>query len=189
VARRPQAVLALAAVVTLAAAGCGSDGPATVSGGPASAPPPTASSAVPTTATPRPATATETPTQAAPAPTTTATAPTATTGVPSGGGESQPGGAGDEEPARTPAAFRVGAAAITPRKVTVAAFLAVDVALTAQGQSRTIVLDAPGGGTFQVAAGGTRHVRLAGLKPGDYPLTSGGARATLHVVSGGAPGP
>jgi hypothetical protein len=144
-----------------------------VSQQPASAPPPaTATDAVPTTTTP---TATAT---------TPSTTPTATTGEPA------PAGAGDEEPIRTPAAFVIGPGGITPSRVTVAAFLAVDVSLTAKSGPHAVTIDAPGGSTVEVAAGGTRHVLLDGLKPGDYPITvDGDGSATLHVVSGGDPGP
>jgi len=79
---------------------------------------------------------------------------------------------------------------ISPATVTAAAFLAIDVSVTSQAGPQQVTIDAPGGTTFTVAGGGTRHVLLDGLKPGDYPITTAaGARATLHVVSGGAPGP
>lgn len=130
--------------------------------------------------------ATDVPATTTPTTTPTATAPST---VP-GSGESGPGGAGDEEPARTPAAFVVAAGQITPRTVTAAAFLAVDVSVTAHDHAQRVTIDAPGGRTFTVAAGGTRHVLLDGLEPGDYPITTAaGARATLHVVRGGDPGP
>jgi hypothetical protein len=110
--------------------------------------------------------------------------PTATTGEPGGAG------AGDEEPARTPAVFLIGPDGIQPTTVTAAAFLAIDVSLTSKTGPHKVTIDAPGGATVEVAAGGTRHVVLDGLKPGDYAITTDtGARATLHVVSGGAPGP
>jgi hypothetical protein len=45
-------------------------------------------------------------------------------------------------------------------------------------------------GTIDVAAGGTARRLLAGLRPGDYRVTSdAGGDAVLHVVAGGAPGP
>jgi hypothetical protein len=161
-------------VLTSSALGCGAtnDQSASVSEQPSSAPPATGSEAVPTTATPS-VTAT-----------TPSTTPTATTGEPGGAG------AGDEEPIRTPATFLIGPDGISPATVTVAAFLAIDVTLTSKTGPHKVTIDAPGGGTVDVAAGGTRHVLLGGLKPGDYPITTdAGARATLHVVSGGAPGP
>jgi hypothetical protein len=128
---------------------------------------------------------TATPTATATTPSTTpSTTPTATTGEPGGAG------AGDEEPARTPAVFLIGPDGIRPARVTAAAFLAIDVTLTSKTGPHKITIDAPGGETVDLAAGGTRHVLLAGLKPGDYPITTdAGARATLHVVPGGAPGP
>jgi hypothetical protein len=110
--------------------------------------------------------------------------------APAGGGEDQPGGAGDEEPVRTPAAFTVGAGGLRPRTVTVAAFLAVDVAITARDDAHRVTIAAPGGGPVDVPAGRTVHRRLGGLRPRDYALVADtGARATLHVVAGGAPGP
>jgi hypothetical protein len=122
-----------------------------------------------------------------PSTTPTATAPTATTGVPP---EDQEGGAGDEEPARVPAAFAVEAGRITPKTITVPAFLTVELRLTAKAAPAKVTLDAPGGETYDVAAGGTARVEVNGLKPGDYPVrVEDGGTATLHVVSGGAPGP
>jgi hypothetical protein len=186
--RRRVAAAVIAAVLAVAAGGCGDDGAATVAEQATSAPAAaTATAAVPTTTTP----ATATPTATTPA--TTGTAPTATTGVPPGGdgaGEDQPGGAGDEEPIRVPAAFRVQGATITPRQITVPAFLPVALAVTAVGDRRRVTVDAPGAGTLDVAAGGTARRMLDGLKPGDYPIVAeGGGRATLHVTPGGDAGP
>jgi hypothetical protein len=186
---RRGAMLLSLLVLSSSALGCGGKGggpttPDSVAQQPVSAPP-ASTTAAPKATTPT-ATATA-PTSTAPASTTTA--PTATTGVPTGG-ETQPGGAGDEQPARTPAAFTVDGATITPATITVAAFLAIDVAVTARHTAQRVELQAPGGGVIDVGAGGTAHRVLGGLKPGDYALTTAaGGRATLHVVSGGAPGP
>jgi hypothetical protein len=195
------AVAALALAGAAGAAGCGGDEPkrtataidqtqtqgAGEAAGPQSAPPTDPTPAAPAATTP--------------APTATATTPTATTGVPKGGGapdtggtpadsEQQPGGAGDEEGARVPAAFTLSGGAISPARITVPAFLAVEVALTAKDGAQQVTISAPGGGTVDVASGATARRSLAGLKPGDYTVaTAGGAKATLHVVSGGAPGP
>jgi hypothetical protein len=134
--------------------------------------------------------ATDVPTTTTPTATAPKTTPTATGPSTVPGGESGPGGAGDEEPARTPAMFVVTAGHLSPATVTAAAFLAIDVSVTTHDGPQRVTIDAPGGSTFTVAAGGTRHVLLDGLKPGDYPVTTtAGARATLHVVRGGAPGP
>jgi hypothetical protein len=186
---RRGAMLLSLLVLSSSALACGGKGggpttPESVAQQPVSAPPAS------TTAAPKagaPSATTTAPTSTAPAP--APTAPTATTGVPPAG-EAQPGGGGDEQPARTPAAFTVDGATITPATITVAAFLAIDVAVTARHTAQRVELQAPGGGVIDVSAGGTAHRLLGGLKPGDYALTTAaGGRATLHVVSGGAPGP
>jgi hypothetical protein len=145
-------------------------------------------------------------TTAAPTPTTTgtgtATAPTATTGVPTGGvdpsdnggapagGEQGEGGAGDEEAVRVPVTLTTTGAALSPTIVTIPAFLAIELRVTAKGGAEKLTIAAPGGGTLAVAAGQTATKRLAGLKPGDYVVTmASGGKSTLHVVNGGDPGP
>ncbi|QEC47518.1 hypothetical protein FSW04_07950 [Baekduia soli] len=183
---------AFVVLLSFSAWGCGGSGDgegSKVAAQPATAPPAT-STDIPTTATP-----TTTPATTPAATTPAATTPTATTGVPAPGtattttGEDQPGGAGDEEAIRTPAAFTVGGQGFTPARITVAAFLPVDVALTARAGGYRVTVDAPGGGTVDVAPGATTHVRLGGLKAGDYAITTTSGRATLHVVAGGDPGP
>jgi hypothetical protein len=126
------------------------------------------------------------------------TPPTATTGVPASGGtaapseeQAAPGGAGDEEAVRVPAAFSVTADGIVPAVVTVPAFLAVEVRLTAKdGRPHEVTVGTPGGDTVTVAAGGTAVLRVAGLQPGSYPLTADGGRVrgTLQVTRE-SPGP
>jgi hypothetical protein len=172
----------LVALLSASTLGCGgSDGGGTT----AQQLPSSAPTSVPTTATPTPAQTTPTAT----GPSTVGSAPSTSTPT-TGTGESGPGGAGDEEPARTPAAFTIGPGGIAPQTITVPAFLAVDVALTAEGGAQRVTIAAPGGQTVDVAPGGTRHVVLDGLKPGDYAVTTAtGARGTLHVVRGGDPGP
>jgi hypothetical protein len=186
---------ALVAIVALAAAGCGGDDTtsATVVQDPTTAPPP--KTAPPPDAT-VPTTTTVTPT------TSTSTNPTATTGVPPGGvkptttggapagGEQGEGGAGDEEGARVPVTLTADGGSLSPTVVTIPAFLAIELRVSAKGGTEKLTISAPGGGTLSVAAGQTATKRLAGLKPGDYPVkTDGGGKATLHVVSGGDPGP
>lgn len=173
-------------VAALAVAGCGDDGATVAQESTSAVPAATAPADVPTTTTP-PA--------AEPAPSTaesgtgTETVPTATTGAPTG--ESGEGGAGDEEAIRVPAAFRVAAdGTVTPRTITVPAFLPVELSITAVGEDRRVTIDAPGAGTFAVAAGGTARKRVAGLKAGEYDVTvAGGGRATLRVTPGGDAGP
>jgi hypothetical protein len=195
---RPTHPAALAAVVALAAAGCGSDETtsATVVQEPATAVAPATGpdATVPTTATTMPTT----PSTA----TSTSTNPTATTGLPPGGvkpddtggapagGEQGEGGGGDEEAARVPVTLTSTGAALSPTVVTIPAFLAIELRVTAKSGAERLTISAPGGGTLSVGAGQTATKRLAGLKPGDYPVTTaGGGKTTLHVVSGGDPGP
>jgi hypothetical protein len=171
-------MLLSALVLMSSAVGCGDngDGGSKASQQPQSSPPPAPATSPPATATTPPVTATTPP--------ATSTTPTATTGEPG------PAGAGDEEPIRVPAVFTIQGTAITPERVTVPAFLSVDVTLTAKGGAQRVTVAAPGGGAFDVAAGGTHHTKLSGLPPGDYAVTTAaGGRATLHVVRGGAPGP
>jgi hypothetical protein len=190
---------ALLVVAALAAAGCGSDDTtsatvvqdATTAVGPATEPDAT----VPTTTV-------VTPTTPGSTSTSTSTNPTATTGVPEGGvdpsstggapagGEQGEGGAGDEEATRVPVALTADGGALSPTTVTIPAFLAVELRVTAKGGAEKLTIATPGGGTLAVAAGQTASKRLAGLKPGDYVVTSAdGGKTTLRVVSGGDPGP
>jgi hypothetical protein len=185
------------AAVGLAVAGCGSDDTtsATVVQGPTTAVGPATGpdATVPTTTVVTPTTSTST---------STSTNPTATTGVPTGGvkptttggapagGEQGEGGAGDEEAVRVPVTLTADGGALSPTVVTIPAFLAVELRVSAKGGAEKLTISTPSGGTLSVAAGQTATKRLAGLKPGDYPVTTaGGGKATLHVVSGGDPGP
>lgn len=188
------ALAVLVAVAALAAAGCGDDETtsATVVQGPdATAPAP--DTTAPTTTTVTPTTSTST---------STSTNPTATTGVPPGGakpettggapagGEQGEGGAGDEEGARVPVTLTADGGSLSPTVVTIPAFLAVELRVSAKGGAEKLTIFTPGGGTLSVAAGKTATKRLTGLKPGDYPVTTaGGGKAMLRVVSGGDPGP
>ena len=195
---RSRSSYALAALVAVAltATGCGSDDTtsATVVQEPTTGPAPATGpdATVPTT--------TVTPTT--PTSTSTSTNPTATTGVPPGGvkptttggapagGEQGEGGAGDEEAVRVPVTLTTAGGTLSPTVVTIPAFLAIELRVSAKGGAEKLTISAPGGGTLSVAAGKTATKRLAGLKPGDYPVsTAGGGKATLHVVSGGNPGP
>jgi hypothetical protein len=58
--------------------------------------------------------------------------------------------------------------------------------VTAQGAAQRVTVAVPGAPTLDVAAGATGRRPLAGLKPGDYAVTTAsGGSAMLHVVSGG----
>lgn len=134
----------------------------------------------------------------APTATGTPTTPTATTGVPPAAAttgtdtvapEDRPGGAGDEEAVRVPAEIAVDGADATPKTITLPAFLPIELRITVKGGAQRAQLDAPGAGTIDLS-GGSATVRLDGLKPGTYTLTTdSGARATLTVTPGGEVGP
>ena len=125
--------------------------------------------------------------------------PTATTGVPPQGGsggttappESQPGGAGDEEAIRVPAAFAIRGPSLKPSVVAVPAFLTIELRLTSRdGRPHDVALNGAAGPvvTVNLAAGGTAVKRLEGLRRADYALVVDGERAgTLRV--GTQPGP
>jgi hypothetical protein len=200
---RRAALVALGAVVAVAVGGCGSDDTrsATVVQQPttAVAPPGSGDDTIPTTTSPSASTTSTSGSGGTEATTT----PTATTGLPVGGrttpddtggtsadSEQGQGGAGDEEATRVPAAFAATGTALSPTTITIPAFLAIDVMVTATDGAQRLTIAAPGGGAMDVAAGRTATKRLSGLKPGDYTITTArGGRATLHVVSGGDPGP
>ena len=104
--------------------------------------------------------------------------------------EDQPGGAGDEEPARSQALFTASGGRVTPRVVRVPSFIAVRVELRARdGGPYTLRI---GGQTLEAggalsSASGT----LDGLRPGDSYVgrLSGGASGTVRVSATAEPGP
>jgi hypothetical protein len=181
------AALALAAAAggVAACGGSGNDAATTAVQAPAR------TGAVPTTTTEQPGASVEQDE------TLTTPPPTATTGTPppeqpktTSTGESGQGGAGDEEAIRTPVALTARDGALSPTTVTIPAFLALTVTVTSSGPAETVTIDAPGGGTLSVPAGGRAAKSLTGLRPGDYPVTTrSGGKTVLHVVNGGDPGP
>jgi hypothetical protein len=104
--------------------------------------------------------------------------------------EDQPGGAGDEEPARSLALFTASGGRVTPRVVRVPSFIAVRVELRARdGGPYTLGI---GGQTLEAggalsSASGT----LDGLRPGDSYVgrLSGAASGTVRVSATAEPGP
>jgi hypothetical protein len=170
-----------AAAVALTLAACGND--ATTSAPPTAAAPPDPTASATATATPPTAAA-----PSAPTPPPDAPSPTAT---PTAGGENQPGGAGDEAEARVPVAVTVGPdGAVSPARVSVPAFLALELQVRNRtGGSITVSWNASEpAGTFDVGAGKVGSRRVAGVKAGSYPLAvRGGGSAT--VVAGADPGP
>lgn len=135
-------------------------------------------------------------TQTAPAPTATAVAPTGTTGPagtttteigPSAGEEEGPG---DSEAPRIPADFRVGAA-LEPSRITVPAFLTIELTATSSdGRAHTLRLQTPRGPvTLTVPAGGSASKDIEGLPEGEYLIAVDGQAGDSALVVGGEPGP
>ena len=104
--------------------------------------------------------------------------------------EDQPGGAGDEEPARSQALFTAAGGRVTPRVVRVPAFISVRVELRARDDDQYI-LEIEG---QRIEVGGplsSGSVSLDGLRPGDaYVGTlSGNASGRVRVEATAEPGP
>ena len=155
-------VLAVAGVL----AGCGDDEP-TVSSSPTPAPT---------------AAATETPT---PTPNATATATPTATEQPNP--EEQEGGAGDEEEARVPVQFTVRDGGIEPPQVSVPGFLALELVVVNR-TSQPVVARLEGEQPLTANPGETSRLRIAGRRPGRYPVDFGAAGQAL-LVTGVEPGP
>ena len=153
-------MLAVAGVL----AGCGDDEP-TVSSSPTPAPT---------------AVATETPT-----PTPTATASPTATEQPNP--EEQEGGAGDEDEARVPVRFTVLDGGVEPPQVGVPGFLALEL-IVANRTSQPVVARLEGEPPLTANPGETSRLRIAGRRPGRYPVDFGAAGQAL-LVTGVEPGP
>lgn len=182
-ARQIRAVLAAAVLGAVVLAGCGGDDDATSA----------ATSTAPATQT-GPVASTPDATQPPPAateplpPETTATQPPATTGPDTGGtgtSESPPPGRAEEEPVRVPATFVAGDGGLTPPRITVPPFLAVEVSVSSgDGKAHTVVVGTPRAQRFEVAAGGRGAVRLPGQRAGEYAIELDGREAGTLVVGG-----
>jgi len=114
------------------------------------------------------------------------TTPTATTET---APESQPGGAGDEEPARTLALFTARGGRITPRLVRVPAFISVQIELrSADGTDYALRF-----GDVTIRAGGqinSTSTTIDGLRPGEA-ITGvpQGAGNRVRISATAEPGP
>jgi hypothetical protein len=160
--------LALLAVAALAAAGCGGDDEkASDTTPPASAP--TAES------TPAPTATTEATDTGAQAPARTSP-------------EDQPGGAGDEEPARVEAALTGRDGKIGPRQVRVPPYIAVEVTLhSADGGDYSVTVK---GKRLSVGSGNpSGSLSLSGLRPNASYLVKASDGRTIKVVASAEPGP
>ena len=158
--------IAIAAAAALAGGGCGEDEEPSLGG-------------------PGDTTATETATTAAP----TATAPSATAPPETVSPEEQPGGAGDEEEARSPAFFTGKGGRITPRVVRVPPFLAIRVELrSVDGRHYGLRF-----GGRELRAGDRKprnSIQLDGLRPQKAIVgTPIGAGSRVRIVADAEPGP
>ena len=99
--------------------------------------------------------------------------------------EAQPGGAGDEEAISQRVGMTVGRdRALSPRRVKVSGFLAVDLAIrNRSGGDRLISITGPGlQRGVEIGPGLTVTTHLEGLRPGAYRIeVEEGGRATLIV--------
>jgi hypothetical protein len=103
--------------------------------------------------------------------------------------EDMPGGAGDEEPARTLALFTARGGRITPRVVRVPAFISVQVELrSADGATYALRF-----GDTTIKAGGDLHsvsTTIDGLRPGEAITgTPSGAGNRVRIEATAEPGP
>jgi hypothetical protein len=147
--------------VALVAAGCGSDGGSTSS---------------------TPSTNAE-PTVSVPAATATATAPAS----PPGTVESQPGGAGDEQPAVVPATFKINGNFVDPPDVSVPAFFTIRVTgQSGDGKAHTISFQ---GSSAKIPEGGKASFDVEGLRAGIYPVNIDGRPGAATITTGQDPGP
>jgi hypothetical protein len=171
-----RAVLVLAAAC-LVLAGCGGDDEETT----ADAPPPPAE----TERTDAETTETEAQTETDETETETETEATETSTSP----EDQPGGAGDEEPARSVARFTAENGRIRPRVIRVPAFISIRVELrSADGRDYGLTFD---GKTIRVSGAlASVSTTFAGLRPGQTLVGKPtGAGGTVRVEATAEPGP
>jgi hypothetical protein len=180
---RPGRRSALAGAVVallLALAGCGG-GDEEPAGTTEAQPPPTAEPAP--TETEETEAATEE-TEAEPEP-----EPDPTEAEPPASPEDQPGGAGDEEPARSLALFAGEGGRITPRVVRVPAFISIRVELSSEdGQEYGLTFE---GETIRVSSGlGSVSTTIDGLRPGESIVgTPAGAGNRVRIEATAEPGP
>ncbi len=162
---------ALALALALAVSGCGGDDEEP--------------SSTPTTTAPAQTMTTE----SEAAPTETEQEPPATESVPAESPEDEPGGAGDEEPARTLALFTAEDGRITPRVVRVPAFISIQVELrSADGEKYGMRF---GPTTISVGDGlGSVSTTIDGLRPGQAIVgTPTGPGNRVRIEATAEPGP
>jgi hypothetical protein len=171
-------VAAAAVLALLAVAGCGGDEEEPETAATTSTPTETQTTATEETVT-EPEVETATEVEVEPKPVEPETSP-----------EEQPGGAGDEEPARSQALFTAAGGRVTPRVVRIPSFIAVRVELRARDAGPyTLTI---GGQTIEVGdALNSMSVSLDGLRPGDAYVgrLGSGASGRVRVEATAEPGP
>lgn len=112
-------------------------------------------------------------------------------GASSGGAaaEDAPGGAGDEEPIRTEAAFAVQGGQVTPASVSVPPFFAVELSVSSKDSAAHQVKLVGTAIAFTLPAGERVVRRLEGLQPGMYALLVDGGAGAGSLVVGDQAGP
>jgi hypothetical protein len=103
--------------------------------------------------------------------------------------EDQPGGAGDEEPARSLALFTGENGRITPRTIRVPAFISIRVEVRSEdGREYGLTFD---GETIRVSGGlGSVSTTIDGLRPGEAVVgTPTGAGNRVRIEATAEPGP
>ena len=176
-ARRCFSLVALVAAVSLAALGCGGDDEDTQTGARTDTTP---------TETRSEETVAETETETEPE---TETTPGETETEPAPAPEEEPGGAGDEEPARSLAMFTGRGGQIVPRTIRVPAFISIRVELrSADGRDYGLRI---AGETLNVTGGlGSVSTTFDGLRPGQVLVgTPIGPGNRVRVEATAEPGP
>ena len=172
--------------VALAVGGCGGDDEERAATTEAQ-PPPTAEPA-PTATEEAEAQRTEAETEAAPTEAETEREP-AEPAEPPASPEDQPGGAGDEEPARSLALFTGENGRITPRTIRVPAFISIRVELRSEdGREYGLTF---AGETIRVSEGlGSVSTTIDGLRPGEAVVgTPAGPGNRVRIEATAEPGP
>jgi hypothetical protein len=186
---------ALLAALGLALAGCGDDDDEEPAVPTVGQPPPTAEQAPPTEETEAETEATEAETEATEVETDeTDAGPEPEPAEPEereppAPPEDQPGGAGDEEPARSLALLTGEGGQITPRTIRVPAFISIRVELrSADGRVYGLIFD---GEAIRVAGAiGSKSITIDGLRPGEAIVgTPTGPGNRVRIEATAEPGP
>jgi hypothetical protein len=170
----------LVVVLLLAVAACGGDDEEQA-GTTETGPPPTAE--------PAPTATEETEAEPEPEPSETAPRPEADEPDPVPSPEDQPGGAGDEEPARSLALFSGEDGRIMPRTIRVPAYISIRVELSSEdGREYGLTFD---GETIRVSGGlASVSTTIDGLRPGESVVgTPTGPGNRVRIEATAEPGP